>query len=135
MNFWTKNIFFQKYTLIWVIYWLPKPKQPIRLKTGRFGMPVGLRPWAAQSGWMGRLEFGHQNITQIKVLMKKIRFLAKIVRWVAVFPFLGFLTSLPLQFCFNYAYVWIFGNFYLHLTKFRMFFHSNGIGLIKIFLF
>ena len=56
-------------------------------------------------GRMGRLGFGHQNTIQIKVLMKKIRFLDKIGRLIAVFPFLCFLTNLPLQFCFKSAYV------------------------------
>ena len=45
-------------------------------------------------GRMGRLGFGHQYMTQMKVLIKKIRFLAKIGQSVAVFPFLRFLTSL-----------------------------------------
>ena len=98
---------------------------------GRMAMGSLNRPVLGQ---MDRLGFGHQYSTQIKVLIKK-RFLAKIGRPVAVFPFLHFLTSLLLQLCFNSAYDGIFGNLYLCLTKFRMFFHSNGIGLIKIFLF
>ena len=44
-------------------------------------------------GQMGRLGFGHKYTTQIKVPLKKIRFLAKIGRSIAVFPFLHFLTS------------------------------------------
>ena len=58
-------------------------------------------------GRMGRLGFGHPYMTQMKVIMKKIRISAKIGRSIAVFPFLCFLADLPLQLCFNSAYVWI----------------------------
>ena len=69
----------------------------VRMAMGSLNRPV--------LGRMGRLGFGHQYGIQIKVLMKKIRFLTKIAQSIAVFPFLYFLTSLPLQFCFNSAYV------------------------------
>ena len=56
-------------------------------------------------GQMGRLGFGHQYMTQIEVFMKKIRFLVKIGRSVAVFPNLHFLTNSDLQLCLNRDYV------------------------------
>ena len=67
--------------------------RPIQAAMGRMAMGSLCRPVLGQ---MGRSGFGHQYTTQIKVLMKKIRFLAKIGRSLTVFPFLHFLTSLPL---------------------------------------
>ena len=52
-------------------------------------------------GRMGRLGFGHQYTTKMKVFMKKIRFLAKIGISITVFPFLRFLTILPLHLYFE----------------------------------
>ena len=63
----------------------------VRMAMGSLNRPV--------LGRMGRLGFGHQYMTQIKVFMKETRFLIKIGGSVAVFPFLRFLTSLPLQLC------------------------------------
>ena len=67
---------------------MPIKATVVRTAMGRLNQPV--------LGQMGHLGFDHQYTTQIKVIMKKIRFLAKIGRLNAVFPFLRFLTSLPL---------------------------------------
>ena len=56
-------------------------------------------------GQMGQFGFGYQYMTQIGTQEKKNKILVKIGRLVAVFPFLRFLTSLPLQLCFNCVYV------------------------------
>ena len=69
----------------------------VRMAMGSLNRPV--------LGRMGRLGFGHQYMTQIEVLMKKIRFLVKIGGSVAVFPFLRFLTSLPQHLCLNSMFV------------------------------
>ena len=68
---------------------------PIQAAVGRTTM--GSMNWPVLVR-MGRLSFGYQYATQIKVLvfMKKIRFLAKIDLSITVFPFLHFLTSLSL---------------------------------------
>ena len=104
-KFWPKIVFFS---------WVPKFGSYIddqNLKQADLGC-LGHTATASLNrpvwGRMGHLGFGHQFTTQIKVLIKKIRFFAKIGRFIAVFPFLRFLTSLPLQLCWDSAYVGIF---------------------------
>ena len=109
-KFWPKIVFFS---------WVPKFGSYIddqNLKQADLGClghtataSLNLPVW----GRMGHLGFGHQYTTQIKVLIKKIRFLAKIGRFIAVFPFLHFLASLPLQLCWNSAYIGTFRRLYL----------------------
>ena len=121
-----KNLFSFMCTLIWVVYWWKSLNGPFSLKRADSGCPWPYDPRAAQIG----LFLAKWPVKVLALLAINIQ--PKLMySSVAVFPFLHFLTSLPLQFCFNSDYVWISGNLYVFLTKFRVFFIQMASDSLK----